>query len=125
MKFVGFPLMLTKLSVFDKLERPYFAEPPRKLIGVFEGKDYGMRVAEEMYHDVIPEDEYFCHQARKAGFDIWCDMQLTMEVGHVGTTVYYVKNPLPEDQQTGDVVFEEVLQSSEEGEHRQAGGVGE
>lgn len=108
MKFVGFPFMLTKMSVFDKIERPYFAEPPRRLIKVFEGKEY--LPADEMFYDVIPEDEYFCHQLRKAGIDIWCDMELTMEIGHVGTTVYYVKNPVPagvKPEET-NLTFEEI-----------------
>lgn len=107
MRWVGFPFMLTKMSVFDKIERPYFAEPPRRLIGVFEGKD--PLPAEEMFYDVMPEDEYFCHQLREAGVEILCDMELTMEIGHVGTTVYYVKNPLPPGQTTGDITFEEVV----------------
>lgn len=109
MRFVGFPFMLTKMSVFDKIKRPYFAEPPRRLVGVFESKEYAVS-AEEMFHDVMPEDEYFCWQVREAGFDIWCDMELTMEIGHIGQTTYYVKNPLPEGQKTGDITFEMVKQ---------------
>lgn len=108
MKFVGFPFMLTKMSVFDKLKRPYFAEPPRRLIGVFEGKEF--MSAEDMLYDVMPEDEYFCWQARQAGFEILCDMELTMEIGHIGTTIYYVKNPLPEGQKEGDIAFEMIKQ---------------
>lgn len=104
MKFVGFPFMLTRMSVFNKIKRPYFAEPPRRLLGIYEGKDN--MSAEEMYYDVMPEDEYFCYQAREAGFDILCDMELSMEIGHIGTTVYYIKNPLPEGQKSGDITFE-------------------
>lgn len=107
MKFIGFPFMLTKMSVFDKIKRPYFAEPPRRLLGVFEGKEY--LSAEEMYHDVMPEDEYFCWQCREAGMDIWCDMNLTMEIGHIGLTTYYVKNPLPEGKKEGEITFEKVV----------------
>lgn len=72
MKMVGLPLMLIKMSVFDKLEEPYFAEP---ILG----------------KNLIPEDEYFCIKAREAGFQIWCDVQLSMKIGHVGTAVYYIQ----------------------------------
>lgn len=104
MKFMGFPCMLTKMSIFDKIERPYFAEPPRRLIGVFEGKEY--MSAEDMYHDVIPEDEYFCYQLRKAGIEILCDMELTMQIGHIGSKIFYVHNPLPPSQMSGELIFE-------------------
>jgi hypothetical protein len=33
----------------------------------------------------IGEDAYFSVQAMAAGFDIWCDTELTKEIGHVGT----------------------------------------
>lgn len=84
MKLVGFPFMLTKMSVFDKLKRPYFAEPPRWMMPEI---DTGI-------DEVVGEDEYFCHNARMAGFDLNCDMELTMEIGHVGSTVYYIEQPI-------------------------------
>lgn len=71
MKMVGLPLMLIKMSVFEKLDEPYFAEP---ILG----------------KNLIPEDEYFCLKLREAGFKIWCDVPLSFEVGHVGTKVYYI-----------------------------------
>lgn len=82
MKLVGFPFMLTKMGVFDKLEKPYFAEPPRRMTDIDTGND-----------DVVGEDEYFCSNALKAGYDIWCDMELSMEIGHVGSEVYYIQQP--------------------------------
>ena len=33
------------------------------------------------------EDNYFCREARKAGFQIWCDMDLTKRVCHIGERV--------------------------------------
>lgn len=81
MKLVGFPFMLTKMHVFDKLEKPYFAEPPRKL---FPEMDCAV-------DEVVGEDEYFCHFARKAGFDIWCDAELSTEIGHIGSDVKYIE----------------------------------
>lgn len=96
MRQVGMPFMLTKMSVFDKLDEylsqqvgsrvlsqkpPYFAEPPRWMTDI-PGVDA-----------VVGEDEYFCDLVLKAGFDIWCDMELSMEIGHIGTAVYYIENP--------------------------------
>ena len=46
--------MLTKMSVFDKIERPYFAEPPRRMVNVYRGKEPG--TVEEMLNEVVPED---------------------------------------------------------------------
>jgi len=58
-------LLLIKLSVFDKLEKPWFQ---------FGRKDDG-----ELNYG---EDTYFCRRAIEAGFDIWCDPTLT--VRHLG-----------------------------------------
>jgi len=92
MKLIGFPFMLTKMSVFDKLEKPYFAEPPRHMLPE-------MNCADD---ELVGEDEYFCHYARKAGFSIWCDAELSMEIGHVGSDVKYIEQqysaPLPPAQ---------------------------
>lgn len=51
----GFGIVLVKTSVFESIEWPYW---------------------ETQYkpgHRVMGEDIYFCHKARQAGFDIWCD----------------------------------------------------
>jgi hypothetical protein len=32
----------------------------------------------------IGEDIYFCQQAQKAGFEVWCDQELSREVAHIG-----------------------------------------
>lgn len=74
MHTIGLPLMLIKMDVFDRLAKPYFAEPPKE-----DGS-------------LIPEDVYFCQAVRKAGMDLWCDMELSLMVGHVGTKVYQVKD---------------------------------
>lgn len=96
MKFVGFPFMLTKMAVFDKLDEyfsampngdkykknnaPYFAEPPRWMFPEIDSHDA----------EPVGEDEFFCHHVRKAGFDIWCDEELSMIIGHIGSTIYYI-----------------------------------
>lgn len=96
MKWVGMPFMLTKMSVFDKLDDlliaesngilkkgdiPYFAEPPRWMCPEIDTN----------VENLVAEDEYFCWYARKAGFDIWCDEELSMELGHIGSTIYYIQ----------------------------------
>ena len=62
-------LLLIKMSVFDKLEEPYFQF----------GRDKDWRI-------VHGEDAWFCQQAITAGFDVWCDP--TLQVKHVGEYLY-------------------------------------
>lgn len=81
MRLLGFPFMLTSMRVFEKLERPYFSEAPRKLLPEID----------TMPDELIGEDEYWCHNVRKAGFDIWCDMRLSTEIGHVTTEVKFIE----------------------------------
>lgn len=68
-KGLGTGFMLIRLSVFDKLEQPWFA---------FDKDEEGRL----LYTD----DEYFCKKAIEAGFDVWCDP--SVKVGHVGMYVY-------------------------------------
>lgn len=81
MKLVGFPMHLTKMSVFEKLRKPYFADPPRWMV----------QPEHLNSPDVMQEDEYFCVATKAQGFQSFCDMNLTMEIGHLGLFTYYVK----------------------------------
>lgn len=72
MDSVGLPFMLIKMSVFDKIQKPYFAEP-------------------EMGDDLIPEDAYFCHKVKSAGFKIFCDLALSLNMGHLGFKEYKIE----------------------------------
>ncbi len=65
---LGLGFTLIKMSVFDKLEKPYFRD--------FESP-------EGEHHT---EDIEFCNKAMKAGFDIWCSP--TIKIGHIGTYTY-------------------------------------
>lgn len=56
---VGSGLLLTHVSVYKKLDYPWFA------LAMFENPD-GSR-------QMMNEDMAFCRSARMAGFDIWCD----------------------------------------------------
>jgi len=40
--------------------------------------------------DELGEDAIFCDRAREAGFEIWCDLDLTREVKHVGEQILEV-----------------------------------
>lgn len=107
MKQIGFPLMLTKMSVFDKLDELglakngcYFAEPPRSML-----RELGWNI--EGTDSVVGEDEYWCYLVDKAGFEIWCDMELSMQVGHVGSNVFYINNPI--NASPKEVKMDEVL----------------
>lgn len=65
---VGMGLMLIKREVFEKLTLPWF------IIG------YSPKTAE-----FSGEDIFFCRQARKAGYDILIDHDLSKEVKHIGS----------------------------------------
>jgi len=63
----GAGCMLIKMSVFDKIERPWFSH---KGINRIDGG----------------EDVWFCEKARKAGFSIWVDP--TIPIKHTGSFNY-------------------------------------
>lgn len=60
--------MLVKMSVFDKLTRPYFET----------------HIDANNKH--MTEDIDFCVKANEAGFDLWCDP--TIQIGHIGSYTY-------------------------------------
>ena len=70
-KIIGLPLALIKMEVFEKLKKPYFAEPAMGELA--EG-----------------EDLYFCRIVREAGYQIWCDIDISKQLGHIGSKVYYI-----------------------------------
>lgn len=67
--FVGTGVCLIKMSVFEKIKKPYFE---------FKMAKNGM-----MLHG---EDGTFCEKAKKAGIDVWCDP--TIKIGHIGLFTY-------------------------------------
>ena len=60
--------MLIKMKVFREIDKPWF---------LFEYDKDG---------NLTGEDVWFCKQARKKGFEIWCDP--TIEIGHIGDYTY-------------------------------------
>lgn len=43
----------------------------------------------------IGEDIYFCQQAYKAGFEVWCDQELSREIAHIGIFHYNYNLSVP------------------------------
>jgi GT2 family glycosyltransferase len=80
MNAFGCCFMLIKMSVFDKIGLPAFYEPPLSEI-----------------EDAQGEDITFCRLAREAGYDIWMDFDLSIELGHWGKKRYHIK-PLQENK---------------------------
>lgn len=67
---LGLGFLLIKMSVFDKLKKPYFDI-------LFRGEDN---------QDFVTEDIYFCEKALKAGLEIWCHPGI--KIGHEGQFLY-------------------------------------
>lgn len=68
-KAVGGGILLINLSIFDKINRPWFST----IVHPFGWTEMG-------------EDSWFCREAEKSGYDIWCDP--TIEIGHIGDFIY-------------------------------------
>ncbi len=109
MKQIGFPFMLIKMSVFDKLDElgvapdhTYFAEPPRWMTNKY--LNWDVKGDDEL----MGEDEYFCQLVLRAGYDIWCDMGLSMEIGHIGYQVRFIENP-PAPPKLDDTLMEHAV----------------
>ena len=125
-KNVGFPFMLTKIDVFKTLQPPFFAEPPYWMM-----KQTFPELRDDLHpvqdHELMGEDVYFCTMARKAGWKIWLDTTLSMEIGHVGSKVYYIQQLLQPSRMQMDVQLGKPIQDNktEEQLHREAGGTGE
>lgn len=67
-------MLLIKMSVFDKLKKPYFRYGLNEDTGIIDG-----------------EDMTFSVMAREAGFKIFCDLDLSMELRHIYT---YMLSPV-------------------------------
>lgn len=81
MRLLGLPFTLINLDVFRNLPEPWFAEPPRNLMGERDSKE------------LMAEDEYFCQLAIQHGYDVYCDINLSMEIGHRGCQTFRIMNP--------------------------------
>jgi glycosyltransferase involved in cell wall biosynthesis len=62
--------LLIRMTVFDRLSKPYF--------------HFGVDAARGL---IVGEDYMFCDRARAAGLRIWCDGILSRALGHIGQQV--------------------------------------
>ncbi len=63
--------MLVDMAVFNEVEVPWFCVGYDPVQDLWTSEDYG-----------------FCVGARQHGYEIWCDFDLSREIGHVGTAIY-------------------------------------
>ena len=63
--------LLLRVALFDSLSKPYFRFR-----------------ADESSETNVSEDYDFSDRLRHAGYKIWCDRQLTRELGHIGEQVF-------------------------------------
>lgn len=68
-KLIPAGCLMIRVAVFNVLAKPYFnlALDGDQLCG---------------------EDVYFCHKAREAGFELWCDGDLSSQIGHIGQKIH-------------------------------------
>jgi glycosyltransferase involved in cell wall biosynthesis len=76
MRHIPTGCLLIRLAVFEALSKPYFRFLHDEASGEIWGEDY-----------------VFCDRARAAGFRIWCDTLLSLEIGHIGQRIF---RPTPE-----------------------------
>ena len=81
--------ILINVKVFKDMVKPYFRTPAFEANGVdpewIQGEDY-----------------YFCEQAKKLGFKIWLDAELSVALGHIGRKVNVVPIMAPQVQEVVD-----------------------
>ncbi len=63
---VGLGICLMKMTIFDKLPKPYFYTKEKDIL--------------------VTEDIVFCQDAQKAGFKVWCDPEIPVK--HIGSYHY-------------------------------------
>lgn len=77
--FVGTGFLLMNINVFKTIDPPWFKFS-------YEPEAFGINPTGNVA-PALGEDAYFCLNAKKHGFKVWCDS--TIELGHVGHHTYY------------------------------------
>jgi len=72
---MGFGVVMTEMRVFDQFPEPHFASPYNTATDRFLG-----------------EDIFFCIAARAAGVRLFTDLDLSSEVGHLGTHCFTLED---------------------------------
>lgn len=71
-KGVSTGVCLIDMDVFDKIERPYFLVTYKD--GGFLGEDY-----------------YFSYKIKEQGVQVWCDLDISKRIGHIGQKTYFIQ----------------------------------
>lgn len=74
MKHLPTGCMLIRMSVFDELTKPYFRFDVDEATGGICGEDY-----------------VFCERVIGLGRDVWCDLVLSLAMGHLGLKEYRIE----------------------------------
>lgn len=90
-----------RLTAFKGLLKDYFRDmPPQDVLDSLDGSPLGDWISQnyelgEFGEDfpVFSEDLSFCRKARKHGYQIWCDFELTQQVRHIGTAEIPCRDP--------------------------------
>ena len=76
MAMLGLGFILVRAAVFKKLPAPWFGRTWVKEHATLDNPD-----------GFSTEDTYFCNCARISGYPIWCDLDLSAKVQHIGEAV--------------------------------------
>lgn len=76
--------LMIRTDVFDKLEAPYFRCQPYPTLDPLPEAMAGFDVTGYEAPGTMSEDYYFCQAARRAGFKVWADMEMSKELTHIG-----------------------------------------
>lgn len=75
---IGFGLI--DIKVFDNIPKPWFPIKYREDLGEIQSEDY-----------------CFCDLATQAGYELWCDLDLSHELGHIGSQTLVWSKPKPQN----------------------------
>lgn len=82
--------LMIRTSVFDKLRAPYFRCPAIEHVGYTTPELEGFDLTGYEAPTCMSEDYYFCQAARRAGFKVWADNALSLEIGHIGMVTHQI-----------------------------------
>ena len=93
MRYMPGGCMLVKTEVFKKLDPnlPYF-------------------YYDVLEDNVLGDDFVFCDRVRELGYDIWCDTNLSAEMGRIGQRVYH----MPEIEERRLAMEQQLLEAEKE-----------
>lgn len=80
-KGMGAGMLLIDMKVFETIDKPYFCD-----LTLTEKVDNPNPMSR-----ILSEDFFFCNQVRSKGTEVYCDTDLSMEIGHVGSTIFGLK----------------------------------